>query len=194
MRRVGLFGGSFDPVHNAHLALAKLALDELMLDELRWIPAGRPWQKARAPTDAAHRVAMLRLATAGEPRHVIDQREIAREGPSYTIDTVLELQAQERAEWFLLIGQDQYAGLPSWHRWRELLPLVTFAVAGRAGQAPHAPPALAALPHRARTLPLPAMMLSATEIRARAARGEPLDALVPPAVARYIESNHLYRS
>ena len=100
-RRIGLFGGSFDPVHVAHLALARQALDELRLDELRWIPVGHAWQKARAMTPAAHREAMLKLAIAGEPRFVLDRREIERPGPSYTVDTVRELQAAEpNAEWF----------------------------------------------------------------------------------------------
>lgn len=117
-RRIGLYGGSFDPVHRAHLALARCALDELALDELRWVPAGQPWQKPRTLTDAVHRLAMLRLAIAdpavGDPRHVIDTRELEHEGPNYTIDTVEAMQAAEPgAEWFLLIGQDQHAGMPT---------------------------------------------------------------------------------
>jgi nicotinate-nucleotide adenylyltransferase len=108
VRRIGLFGGSFDPVHNAHLALAHSALQALKLDELRWQPAGQPWQKARALTPAVHRQAMIRLAIAGEPRFVLDRIELEREGPSFTLDTVRTLQDQEpQAQWFLIIGQDQ---------------------------------------------------------------------------------------
>ena len=133
-RRVGLFGGSFDPVHNAHLALARAALAELQLDEVRWVPAGQPWQKARALTAAVHREAMLRLALAGEPRFVLDRTEIRRPGPSYTLDTVRELAAaQPGTEWFLIIGHDQYAGLHTWNGWQELLARVTLAVANRPG-------------------------------------------------------------
>jgi nicotinate-nucleotide adenylyltransferase len=193
--RIGLFGGSFDPVHVAHVALARVAEDTLRLDRLCWLPAGDAWQKDRALTDASHRVAMLQLATAGEPRWVIDERETRRAGPSYTIETVLELQAAHPgAEWFVVIGQDQYARLHTWHRWRELLPRVTWAVAGRAGEEPRACAEVAALPHRVQPLPLPPLHVSATDIRARRARGEGIDGLVPPAVAAYIERNHLYRS
>ncbi|HEX7435379.1 MAG TPA: adenylyltransferase/cytidyltransferase family protein, partial [Caldimonas sp.] len=88
MKRIGLFGGSFDPVHNAHVALAKVALAQLKLDELRWVPAGQPWQKARALSDAVHREAMLRLAIADEPRFTLSRIELERGGASYTLDTV----------------------------------------------------------------------------------------------------------
>jgi nicotinate-nucleotide adenylyltransferase len=193
-RRIGIYGGSFDPVHVAHLALARLALDHLGLDELRWLPTGHAYQKDRRLSDDHHRVAMLQRATAGEPRFVVDGRELRREGPSYTIDTVNEMQAEEDADWFLVVGQDQYANLPTWRRWRDLLPMVTWAVARRAGDEPAAPPEVAALPHRVEFLPLPAMDVSSTDIRARRARNEGIGGLVPPAVAAYIETHHLYRS
>ncbi len=168
-----------------------------MLDELRWIPAGRPWQKARAPTDAAHRVAMLRLAIDGDPRHVIDRREIAREGPSYTIDTVRELQdSLADAQVFLVIGQDQYSRLHTWRAWRELLERVTLAVAARGGSTLQAPPELATVPHRAVMLPMPRMDISSTAIRAHLAQGgaaaDLVPAIVPEAVARYIDQHRLY--
>ena len=193
-RRIGIFGGSFDPVHVAHVALARVALDTLALDVLRFVPTGDAWQKPRTLTPAAHRTEMLQRAVEGEPRFEIDDRELRRVGPSYTIDTVLELQAAEPADWFIVIGQDQYAQLATWHRWRDLLPLVTWAVAGRAGEAPAASPEVAALAHRVRLLPMPAMAVSSTGIRARRARNESIDGLVPPSVAAYIEANHLYRS
>ena len=125
-RQVGWFGGSFDPVHRAHLALAHAALDQLALDEVRWIVAGQPWQKSgRRMAGAAHRAEMVRLTIAGEggdPRFVVDDREIRRAGPSYTLDSVREYQ-QERpgdALW-LILGQDQLAGFPSWNGWEELV-------------------------------------------------------------------------
>ena len=191
MKRIGLFGGSFDPVHEAHLALARVALAQLGLDELRWVPAGRQWQKHRDLTPAPHREAMVRLAIEGEPRFVLDDCELRRSGASYTYDTVRELQAlQPQAEWFLLIGQDQYAGLHSWVRWQQLLQRVTLAVANRPGVALAASPEVAAMPHR--VVPLPMMDVSSTQIRARAAQGLAIDDLVPAPVARYIARHALY--
>ncbi len=193
--RIGLFGGSFDPVHDAHLALARLALDALQLDELRWIPAGQPWQKARAMAPAADRAAMVRLAIEGEARFALAPIELERAGPSYTIDTVRALQAvQPGCTWFLLIGEDQYARFDTWHAWRELLGLVTLAVAGRrppgASVWPGVAEELRRAPHA--VVALPEMPVSSTDIRERLARGIPIDDLVPPKVADYIAAHHLY--
>jgi nicotinate-nucleotide adenylyltransferase len=190
-KRVGLFGGTFDPVHNAHVALAHAALDGLALDEVRWIPTGQPWQKDRHITPAAHRDAMVQLAIEGEPRFVLDRVEIERDGPSYTLDTVRELRAAwPSTDWVLVIGQDQYAGLHTWRDWPQLLALVTLAVANRPGVplAPHAD--VTAHPHRA--VPLPMLDISATDIRQRVASGQDISHLVPPQVARYIETHRLY--
>lgn len=193
LKRLGLFGGTFDPPHNAHLALARAALDEFQLDSLHWIPAGRPWQKARQITEAAHREAMVRAAIDGEPRFVLDRIEIERQGPSYTLDTVRALRAQHAAAaLYLVIGADQYAGLHTWQGWQELLGLVTLAVANRPGLMPPVNADVLRTPHR--VVPLPMLDISATDIRSRVARGLPVDSLVPPAVARYIKTNGLYRS
>jgi len=190
-RRIGLLGGTFDPVQNAHVALACTALDTLALDELRFVPAGAPWQKVRGIASGVHRAAMLRLAMAGEPRFVLERCELDRAGPSYTIDTVHELQRREPdAQWFLIVGQDQFANLHTWHRWVELLSLVTLAVAARSGAEQAADPRVQA--HAYQVLPLPLMEIASTTIRERVARGESIDALVPPAVARYIDQHALY--
>lgn len=190
--RIGLFGGTFDPVHNAHVALAKLALDELRLDELRWVPTGRSWQKSRQSTPAEHREAMVRLAIDGEARFVLERCEIERPGPSYTLDTVRELQAREPgAVWFLIIGQDQYANLHTWRDWPDLLSRVQLAVANRPGVVPHPDPQVLRFRHVA--VPLPMMDISATDIRARVAAGQGIDDLVPAGVARYIDRHRLYR-
>jgi nicotinate-nucleotide adenylyltransferase len=194
-RRVGLLGGTFDPVHTAHVALARAALAGLQLDEVRWVPAGRPWQKGQI-TPAVHREAMVRLAIngeGGEPRFTLDRIEIEREGASYTLDTVRALQAREAGtDWFLIIGQDQYAGLHTWGDWQELVSRVTLAVANRPGVAAAVDPQVLAHPHRA--VPLPMIDISSTDIRQRVAAGQDISQLVPPEVARYIEQHGLYKA
>lgn len=197
--RVGIFGGSFDPVHNAHLALARCARAELGLDEVLWVPAGQPWQKHRAMTEAVHREAMVRLAIDGEPAFTLSRIELERAGPSYTVDTVRALHAaRPGVQWYLVIGQDQHAGFHTWNGWREVLDLVTLAVAGRATDADEASrnpdPRLkqvTQVPYDA--VSMPAMAVSSTDIRERVLQGLPIDALVPPQVARYIELHGLYR-
>jgi nicotinate-nucleotide adenylyltransferase len=188
---VGLLGGTFDPVHKAHLALAHAALDNLALDAVHWVPAGQPWQKDNSVTAAAHREAMLRLAIGGEPRFVLDRIELERAGPSYTIDTVRALRAREPGtQWVLLIGQDQHARLHTWAHWRELLGLVQLAVAGRPGTPPAADAQV--LRHPFLNVPLPLLDIASTDIRQRVASGQDISALVPPEVARYIGSHGLY--
>ena len=192
-RRIGIFGGSFDPVHTAHVALARAALQALHLDELRWIPAGNPWQKTRSITDATHRVAMVQAAIAGEPRFVLDRIEVDHTGASYTLDTVKTLaSAQPATQWFLIIGQDQYSNLHTWRHWQELLGLVTLAVANRPGDG--RAPSAEVQHHSHRMVPLPMLDISSTQIRQQVAAGLDITPLVPPAVARYIETHGLYRS
>ena len=193
MRRSGLFGGSFDPVHSAHDALARLALTQLGLDEVRWIPAGQPWQKTRRLTAASDREAMVRLAIAGEPRFVVDRIELRRRGISYTLDTVRELAAAEPdTEWVLILGQDQYAALHTWRDWRQLVAMVTLAIANRPDAEPAVNAQIARAPHHLVTLPM--MDVSSTEVRRRVAAGLSVAGLVPEAVASYIERRGLYRS
>ncbi len=195
-RRIGVFGGSFDPPHLAHLALARVARDTLGLDEVRWLPVGRPWQKGgHTRASGVQRAAMLRLLVDGEPGFVVDPRELHRPGPSFTADTLRELSAEHPgAALFLVIGADQLARLNTWHDTDTIVRLSTLAVAAREGQAVQAPPAWAGRTLAWRELPLPRVDISATEVRRRLAAGEPVSPLVGEAVAGYIDQQHLYRA
>ena len=159
------------------------------------MPAGQPWQKAgRVLQPAADRVEMLRLLVADEPRFSIDERELHRDGPSYTVETLRALRAESPAtRWWLVIGQDQYARLDTWHAWREIVALAGIAVAARDGAAVQAAPGLARCPHELRILEMPAHPHSATAVRESAAAGQDVTALVGASVARYIARHHLYR-
>ena len=192
--RIGLLGGSFDPPHLAHLALAHVAQQQLDLDELRWLPAGAPWQKAgREMASAEHRLAMLRLLLADQPGMHIDPRELQRDGATYTVDTLRELRTERPdAQWFLLLGQDQYQRLDTWRDWPELLRGLNLAVVARDGQAPRAPLALAQVAHQMQVLTMARLDISASQIRQRCARGLSVTALVGAAVAGYSEKNGLY--
>ena len=191
--RIGILGGTFDPVHNAHLALARAALAVGDLDQVRWVPSGQPWQKDRVITRATDREAMVRIAIEGESRFVLDRIEIERPGPSYMLDTVREWQRREPGkEWVLILGRDQYEGLTTWHGWQELLGLVTLAVAERPGTG--VADGAADDPHPYRTLPMSLHDISSTAIRMAIREGQDISRLVPPAVARYIDSHGLYRA
>lgn len=189
-----MFGGAFDPPHRAHRALAQAAMDQLALERLHVFPTGDAWHKERRLSDAVHRLAMARLAFEDLPQVVVDDRELHRSGPTYSVDTLRELQAEyPGAQLHLVMGEDQAAGFHRWHAWEEVARLAVLCVAGRGSGAGLA--ALRALPGvRVHALQLPQMPESATDIRARLTAGQDIAALVEPAVARYIESHHLYRN
>ena len=202
--RLGVFGGAFDPPHRTHVALVEAALAQLRLDELRIFPTGDAWHKTRTLSPAADRLAMAERAFGSIPRVVVDPREVQRAGPTYTLDTLRELKREfPQAQPVLIMGSDQAAALPTWHGWQEILAIAIVSIAERLesarsdGSATRFDPrTLPGLPAGARfeTLELPPMDTSATDIRARIARGEDIAALVPPAVARYIDQHHLYAS
>ncbi len=205
MKRIGVFGGAFDPPHNAHLALAQTAIDQLQLDELKIIPTGFAWHKDRPLSAAEHRLKMTQLAFSGLGRVNVDAREIKREGHSYTIDTLEALQAEEPdAAFFLLVGGDQLAAFTQWHRWQDILSRATVCVAERPLQASAPADVLSQTPALRQSihLQLPPMTVSATAIRQLIAThtGTPntsqtyLTGLVPDAVARYISLHGLYQA
>lgn len=196
-RRIGVFGGAFDPPHLGHIALARAAVEQLKLDELRVFPTGQAWHKARALSPAAHRLAMAQLAFGDVPHAVVDGRELQRQGPTYTVDTLRELRAEcPDATFLLVIGADQAESLHSWRDTAEIARLATISIAARAR------PISAAAPFDASRLPpglrepveLPPLPVSSTEIRQLAAAGGDVLHLVPPSVARYIDRHHLYPS
>jgi nicotinate-nucleotide adenylyltransferase len=195
LTRLGVFGGAFDPPHVAHVALARAALEQLHLDELRIFPTGQAWHKHQTLTAPEHRLALARIAFGDLPRTVIDDRELRRPGPTYTIDTLRELKGERpEAQLFLVMGEDQAVSLTRWREWDAVLQLAVICVAARAldpasGEVAPGVPAEAEL----RLLRLPSMPESATEVRGRAALGEGIAHLVPPGVASYIDHHHLYR-
>ncbi len=195
--KIGVFGGSFDPPHAAHLALALSALQHLELDRLLIVPTGQAWHKKRTLSASHHRLAMARLGFADLARVAIDTREIERPGPSYTIDTLREIAADwPGAELFLLIGEDQARAWQQWHEGAQIPRLATICVAARSTssgeegdfQAPQA------WQQRFLRLPLAPMALSATELRARLGAHQNVSLMVPEPVARYIEDHHLYQA
>ncbi len=188
VERVGLFGGTFDPVHLGHLILAEAALEELDLDRIIFLPAAiSPFKQDRPPGASAHlRLAMLRKAVAGEPRFSVDDRELHREGPSYTIDTVRSLLGDHPGVRFLfLIGADNLKELPGWHGIGDLQNLVDFAVLDR-GEGSELTAGCSFPVVRRR------IDLSSTEIRERAARGLSIRFMVPGEVYEIIMSEAPY--
>ncbi len=199
--RLGVFGGSFDPPHIAHIALAKHAIAQFDLTELRIIPTGDAWHKARTLTPSPHRLAMTRLAFADVPQTLVDPREIDRQGATYTVDTLQELKAEHpEADLYLFIGADQAHAFKTWHRWQEILALATVVVADRplGGQGAVASQWHNAVSPDVQRLDMPSLNVSATEIRAHVAQGTHPDpkmhAWLPAAVQHYIEKHSLYQS
>ena len=207
LKRLGIFGGAFDPPHMAHIALAKHAVAQFNLDELRIIPTGDAWHKTRALTPSPHRLAMTRLAFADVPKAVVDPREIDRQGATYTFDTLQALHAEQPdAELYLFIGADQARAFQTWHRWQDIEDMATVVVAARSlpddepippvGQKHDAQWHNAVSPDIQR-LDMPSLNVSATEIRAHFAQAPhpaaSMSAWLPAALQHYIEKHSLYR-
>jgi nicotinate-nucleotide adenylyltransferase len=195
--RIGVFGGAFDPPHRGHFELAQAAVKEYSLDRLVVLPTGNAWHKRRTLTSPEHRMAMAKLAFAELPQAVVDARETLRPGPSYTVDTLRELQAENpQAQLYLLIGEDQARALMTWHSWEDLPKLAIICVAARAdstGAIGQFDALKAQFPGLA-VIHMPPRELSATDLRQRAATGQSLIPLVFESVARYIDQHHLYQS
>ena len=195
-QRIGLFGGAFDPPHRAHHALAQAAISQFHLDRLLVLPTGQAWHKTRGLTSVEHRIAMTRLAFADLPQVTVDPRETLREGNTYTIETLLELQqAMPNAQWWLFIGEDQAQRFTTWHRWQDILARVHLVVAQRPATANEAASTRQwqnALPDGVSILEMLPLDISATAIRQTLKNGQDTSAWLPPQVAHYIQQHHLY--
>jgi nicotinate-nucleotide adenylyltransferase len=189
--KIGLFGGSFDPVHLGHLLVAQAAREELGLDRLFFIPAAQsPFKPDSKPTSGADRLRLLRLALAGKTWCELDEQELHRGGMSYTIDTVRNYaQRFPQAQLFYLIGGDHVLKLPSWREAGELAQLADFVVVPRPGEKEIPFPK----PFRGRTLKGFPLAVSSSEIRSRVKIGQPIDYLVPAVVAEAIGGAGLYQ-
>ncbi len=202
-QRVGLCGGSFDPIHHGHLVSARSIAERHRLDRLVLIPSARPPHKQGiALTDPLHRLAMARLAVEGDGFFEVSDMEMRRAGPSYTFDTVTEFRKKlgPSDELFWIIGADTLPELPTWYRIAELVSLVRIVTATRPGWQPPDTEVLSraigidrAQELLANCLPTPPIDVSATDIRARVKAGLSIEHLVPTAVASYIEAHALYR-
>lgn len=213
---LGMLGGTFDPVHLAHLHLARAAAKQLRLAGVLWVPAGQPWHRKRPQTPAEHRLAMVRLAVAGEPAFTVDDTEALSPTPSYTVPTLERLRTihGDKRPLVLLMGADAFLGLPTWHRWQEVFRLAHVAVAARPGAAlaETSMSAELAAEYRRRRADTAALItepagrvvgfeiepveppdLSATAVR-ELLRRDPQQAadLLPPGVLDYIRSHLLY--
>lgn len=142
MNPIGVFGGTFDPIHYGHLRTGYELLRKLRLSEVRFLPCGQPPHRDPPVADAAQRLAMVQMATAGQPGFIVDDRELHREGPSYSVDTLIDLRAEyPHYSLCLIVGMDAFLGLPKWYQWRRVLELAHVVVAHRPGwRAPAAGP------------------------------------------------------
>ncbi len=197
LTRVAVFGGTFDPFHVGHLAVAEQARDGVLADEVWVVPAGVPPRRGPVLAGAADRLAMCRAAIEGRPRISALDLELSRPGPSYTLDTMRDLgAAHPGTQLWVVLGADAARQTSGWHEAGELLGAYHFVLVNRAGEAPirHAEAiALGFLPELTRVVGINSPDISGTEIRRRVAAGEPLSGMVSPAVVAIIEQRRLYR-
>ncbi len=213
-RPIGVFGGTFDPIHHGHLRLAQEALENLDLVQVRWIPAGRPPHRAEPRATPQQRLQMVRLAVQDNPAFAVDGAEVASADPSYTVLTLERLRREYSPDQplVLLTGADAFAGLPTWHRWQDILALAHVAVVYRPGFSidPAALPGELAREFQARrcsprelqsapaggiaTFPMTPLAIAATQIRQLLAAGRSPRYLLPEAVIAYIQAQQLYLS
>jgi nicotinate-nucleotide adenylyltransferase len=189
--RIGVMGGTFDPIHHGHLVAASEVAQSFDLDEVVFVPTGRPWHK-KTVTPPEHRYLMTVIATASNPRFTVSRVDIDRVGTTYTIDTLRDIHAAHPdAELFFITGADAVEQILSWKDYDELWELAHFVAVSRPGHAL----SVSGLPAQdVSLLEIPALAISSTDCRSRVNRGDPVWYLVPDGVVQYISKHHLYRS
>ena len=193
-------GGTFDPIHNGHLVAASEVADLFELDEVVFVPTGQPWQKRQRPVTAAEdRYLMTVIATASNPRFSVSRVDIDRGGPTYTKDTLRDLRAlNQDADLYFITGADALASILSWQNWEEMFSIAKFVGVSRPGyelDGQHIKAAMAELPPEALSLvEVPALAISSTDCRERAAKGRPLWYLMPDGVVQYVTKRKLYEA
>jgi nicotinate-nucleotide adenylyltransferase len=195
-RRLGVMGGTFDPIHYGHLVTAEEALDQFALDEVVFVPTGHPWMKVRdVISPAEHRYLMTVIATASNPLFSVSRVEVDRDGPTYTIDTLRALKEERgpKTDLFFVTGADAIVEIFQWKQLDELFDLAQFIAATRPGYDIAAFAAHAALHPGVTVMNVPALAISSTDIRERVGAGHPIRYLVPEGVKSYIEKAGLYR-
>jgi nicotinate-nucleotide adenylyltransferase len=194
--RLGVLGGTFDPIHIGHLAAATAAMDCAHLDRVLFVPSAQPPHRAAAVAPAEDRLAMCKLAVEGEPRFEVSDVEVKRGGRSYTVDTLDELHRTHLTdELFLILGWDAARLLRTWHKPERVSALASFVIVARPGMQPPTPADLTALgldPERVVRCIVPTPDVSGSELRRAIASGQPSAGKVPPAVERYITKHDLY--
>ena len=196
-RRLGVMGGTFDPIHNGHLVAASEVADQFGLDEVVFVPTGQPWQKGRSVSAAEDRYLMTVIATASNPRFSVSRVDIDRGGPTYTMDTLRDLhRANPDADLYFITGADALASILTWQAWEELFALARFVGVSRPGyelNGDHLRGVLADLPPDTLTLvEVPALAISSTDCRRRARQRRPIWYLVPDGVVQYVSKRRLY--
>ncbi|APT85237.1 nicotinate-nucleotide adenylyltransferase [Corynebacterium aquilae] len=193
--RIGIMGGTFDPIHNGHLVAGSEVADRFGLNMVIYAPTGQPWQKAdRSVSDAEDRYLMTVIATASNPRFAVSRVDIDRGGPTYTLDTLTDLQKQyPGAELFFITGADALAKIMTWRDWEKMFDVAQFIGVTRPGYVLEEDFLPQSAQERVHLIEIPAMAISSTDCRARAKAGRPVWYLVPDGVVQYIAKTGLYR-
>jgi nicotinate-nucleotide adenylyltransferase len=189
--RIGVMGGTFDPIHNGHLVAASEVQQKFDLDEVIFVPTGEPWMKTKVTT-GEHRYLMTVIATAANPRFTVSRVDIDRVGPTYTADTLLDIHtSRPNADLYFITGADAIAQIMDWKDLDKIWPLAHFVAVSRPGHQL----TISGLPEQGvSSLEVPALAISSTDCRSRVSRGFPVWYLVPDGVVQYISKHHLYRS